>query len=423
MNAMKILFKIVFLLSSAIFFIFIAEGILRLLPKEMNSRISDMNVNQAGAIQYDQVLGWKIRPNIQVVNANEDYVATESFNSRGLRGPEYPYVKRNNEYRILILGDSFAENWTVNFNELFSEELKRRLSKRIDAYVEVINAGVRGYSTDQELLYFQGEGKEYHPDLTIVLFCDNDIWYNSEPMFFGRSKPLFTFTGTGPGLLQPPIESGYNVSISRSFSDEEKSLFRALKRYLRSNSLAHRFIARRINNSFLLRNILLRCGLISEGPLRLSESAFNGVVSYPAWYKIYECPNDVRVIKSWNDTEALLRKIRDEAFSVKSKTLVVSVPSRFMIYEKEWKRYRKKYGFKASIEDVRKTNIKLRAICKRNDILFINTTDPFIFKACLLEQKKETLFCMGSDDHLNRNGNRFLGAIIANFVGSNIAVQ
>jgi lysophospholipase L1-like esterase len=48
--------------------------------------------------------------------------------------------------------------------------------------VEVVNAGVSGYSTDQELLWFREEGIKYNPDLLLLVLTGNDIGDNEQPL-------------------------------------------------------------------------------------------------------------------------------------------------------------------------------------------------------------------------------------------------
>lgn len=111
---------------------------------------------------YHPVLGWTKIPNNTGVHSAPEYRVTETINSEGIRGPECSRVKSPGERRILVLGDSFAEGYTVEFDELFSEVLKHRLNARAndkDYHYEVINTGTGGYSTDQELLLFQTLGK------------------------------------------------------------------------------------------------------------------------------------------------------------------------------------------------------------------------------------------------------------------------
>jgi hypothetical protein len=43
----------------------------------------------------------------------------------------------------------------------------------------VINAGTRGWGTDQSLLFLQDEGVRYQPDLVVYLWCVNDLYDNA----------------------------------------------------------------------------------------------------------------------------------------------------------------------------------------------------------------------------------------------------
>jgi lysophospholipase L1-like esterase len=72
----------------------------------------------------------------------------------------------------LVLGDSFAWGYGVEETQRFSELLETSMD------IEVINAGVSGYSTDQELLWLRDEGIKYDMDLVILVFTGNDIGDN-----------------------------------------------------------------------------------------------------------------------------------------------------------------------------------------------------------------------------------------------------
>ena len=46
----------------------------------------------------------------------------------------------------------------------------------------MINAGVSGYSTDQELLWYKNEGIKYETDLVILVIAGNDVGDNDRQL-------------------------------------------------------------------------------------------------------------------------------------------------------------------------------------------------------------------------------------------------
>lgn len=95
------------------------------------------------------------------------------INSYGLVGEEYKLKKDKAIYRILILGDSIAEqNWSCVYLESL---LNRDPILRTRYKFEVWNAGVGGYSVRQYALYLKNKGLNYKPDMVIIYFCLNDF--------------------------------------------------------------------------------------------------------------------------------------------------------------------------------------------------------------------------------------------------------
>ena len=126
--------------------------------------------------KYDSLLGWVHQPGQEGVFETPQFRTTVQINSQGLRDQEYSYERSDEFRRILVLGDSFAWGYGVEAPQRFSELLESSLD------AEVINAGVSGYSTDQELLWFKNEGIKYLPDLVILVFAGNDIGDNERQL-------------------------------------------------------------------------------------------------------------------------------------------------------------------------------------------------------------------------------------------------
>ncbi len=90
-----------------------------------------------------------------------------SINSRGFRGPEFSPQKTSRTIRIFCLGGSTtAGNWVDN-DQTWPVWLEKYLRQRGQS-VEVINAGVQGWYSYQDLLRFKTEIVNYQPDLIIL---------------------------------------------------------------------------------------------------------------------------------------------------------------------------------------------------------------------------------------------------------------
>ena len=127
---------------------------------------------------HDPLLGWVHEPNSVGTYLGPrpwpvEFESTVRINSLGLRGPEVTDVPKGG-YRVLVLGDSLTAGFEVEYEETFTAVLEQLLSQEMGAAVQVINAGVRGYGTDQELLYYRERGRKLEPHLVILVSSFND---------------------------------------------------------------------------------------------------------------------------------------------------------------------------------------------------------------------------------------------------------
>lgn len=123
----------------------------------------------------------------------EEGAAYVTINSAGLRDREHTTAKPAGVVRILVLGDSYAEALQVPMEQTFWSVLERELNachafgKNI---AEVINLGVSGYGTAQELLALRTWGWAYQPDIVLLAFLTgNDISDNSKELNILSSPP------------------------------------------------------------------------------------------------------------------------------------------------------------------------------------------------------------------------------------------
>ncbi|MCX6565701.1 MAG: GDSL-type esterase/lipase family protein [Candidatus Aminicenantes bacterium] len=95
------------------------------------------------------------------------------INSAGLRGHEVE-TGRSDRVRIALLGDSIVFARQVAEAEIFPTLLENRL-RRIRPDVDVLNLGVEGFDTLEEVEFLKDIGLKLHPDYVILFYSMNDI--------------------------------------------------------------------------------------------------------------------------------------------------------------------------------------------------------------------------------------------------------
>ncbi len=130
---------------------------------------------------------WGIRynePGASYRHQSRDGTWYFKINHQGMRAErDYSYEKPRGVRRIVVLGDSFAIGYEVDVQQTFAMVLQRELRNRHPA-VEVLNAGVSGFSTGEEAVYIERELIKYEPDVVVVSFYENDLLDNIRANLF-----------------------------------------------------------------------------------------------------------------------------------------------------------------------------------------------------------------------------------------------
>ncbi len=149
-----------------------------------------------------------------------------SFNSVGMRDVEHSIGKPTGTFRILLLGDSFMEALQVPFEASFPSLLKRELERGARGPVEVINAGVSGWGTDDELRYLTHYGLEYRPDLVVVMMTlHNDFSDNLRQEWHSLKGDMLVENSVSP---TPDVE--YRLSQIKAFIATRFQLYQLWRR-------------------------------------------------------------------------------------------------------------------------------------------------------------------------------------------------
>lgn len=304
--------------ASVVVFFVILEGYFAVFDPQIQSteEVKGNFTSWRDFFQYDEMLGWADKPNVEGVHVQKEWNTQIRINSKGLRDQDYDYKKPEGIKRIVVLGDSFTWGYGVEEYERFTEVLENSLLENW----QVINLGNPGYGNDQELLIFKNEGVKYNPDLVVVAFYMNDIADNLAIGDHDMPRPLFVLDGDDKLILT-------NVSFPRKGEDNDDNLeenvilFLSFKRFMAHHSHVYAFISDRIVHSQNLLNLFKKIGIADKRTMHRGEQALK--------HRIELNPH------GWNLTRAILEEMDAVAKTNNSKTMIIIIPTREQVY-KNW---------------------------------------------------------------------------------------
>jgi lysophospholipase L1-like esterase len=146
-------------------------------------------------LRIDERYGLSFRPGARgwFTSLRGEYATYVVVNDQGLRDVPHTYAKPDGVTRVAVLGDSLTAGLQVPLQQTFAGVLQSGLAGLGGAgSYEVINAGVVGYGTANELLFYEGEVRKYDPDIVLaVFFTGNDVTDNvNAPLFDLRDGSL-----------------------------------------------------------------------------------------------------------------------------------------------------------------------------------------------------------------------------------------
>jgi hypothetical protein len=321
------------------------------------------------------------------------------INRDGLRGPEVTLERPRGTFRIALLGDSYIQAFEVPFEKTVGEVLESRLSVLRGTPVEVLNFGVGGYGTGQELLTLQHEVWKYSPDLILLaVTTGNDISDNYRPLKRVDYVPYYVFQGA-------------ELVLDSSFLQSEGYRNRALGTKLLRGAMENSRLVQLVNRVRHLRRRNER-ERYQDGPSEEQEAGLRNEVYLP--------PTTPEWQEAWKVTEGLLRLMRDECRKNKTPFAVVTLTAGNQVAPSREKK--EQFLRRIGVEDLYYPERRLSGFARREGIPLLNLA-PIMAD----EAEKRQVFFHSHDNvpgtgHWNQEGHRVAGDLIAAWLAREFAV-
>jgi hypothetical protein len=275
-------------------------------------------------VQPDPRLGWRKSPGAKATYRRREYTVEVAVNAAGMRDPERTIAKPPGVFRILAVGDSFVEGYTVPIESTVSQRLERLLGA--PCAVEVLNGGTQGYSTDQEYLFYVDDGQRYAPDIVLLFFYYNDVVPNTWKNSWGAPKPLLWIPNGEPQIanfpVPPPAVAAAPAPPARRPPAGSAAVAWIQERLARGAPRAHEKLA-------------------SWG---LWPPISQEVIEPGDQMRVYKRQRQPPIEQAWTLTARILAAFARAAAAGGARFLVVYVPSRFEVSDRDWELTQVRYG-------------------------------------------------------------------------------
>jgi hypothetical protein len=358
---------------------------------------------------WDEYRGFALRPGA------EGWYRTEGeaylrINSVGLRDREHTKIKPANTLRLAILGDSYAEARQVSIEQTFWAVLERELEKCSyinGRHVEVINFGVSGYGTAQELMTLRYKVWDYSPDVVLLAFLTgNDVTENLRAFGSDPMRPYFVYRN-GELVLD---DSFRNLSAYRARQTLVAGVGYWAINYSRViqviNAAQHKIKSDIRNRA--------HGELEPRGKDKDDEEA--GLDD-----RVYSEPSDPLWQEAWRVTEGLIVLMRDEVKEHGADFSVVTLSNAMQVYPDP--SVRQAFMERLGVRTLFYPDLRIKTVGEREGFSVLNLAPKFQLYA---DQYK--IFLHGfhptiGRGHWNANGHRLAGETIAHNLCEDIAAK
>ncbi len=361
------------------------------------------NVYLTPTVTFDERLGWRPRPGTYWTKAPNTFRKHRIYiNSYSLRNREISETAGPDTTRIVILGDSFAYGQAVAEEDIFVRRLERILNERSGgrAY-EVVNAGVPGYGSAQELLFMRELSERgVRGDIYLLVMFTNDILDNLRRFYSSLEE----------NAAQPGFVLTDGDSLVLKYLPRKVSLWKEVEipkpTYTLGRTKIGAVMKIRIESFLQTKPGLLRA--INKLGMKVKFPWIPGLLN--AWYRDEILETGIPL------TRRIIEEIKREAQRNGAPLLVCAIPSQLQVYQKSYapmlrRTFPDNEQITEWIEDNTRSQREIELICAELGLPFCD-----LYPA-LLENSGRSLY-IPREGHLNARGHEIVGRELAGFVRS-----
>jgi hypothetical protein len=366
----------------------------------------------------DAARGYALRPCMQGWYRKEG-AAYVRINCQGLRDREHAQQKPPHTLRIAVIGDSYAEALQVPVEDAFWAVMERKL-QACPAFggrtVEVINFGVSGYGTAQELLTLEQQVWAYEPDMVLLaVTTNNDITDNSRPLKKTDEIPYFLLRD-GQLVLDDSFRTNNAFRLRNSALNRAGRWLRDSLRVIQAihqaqHALKARLDARRAHAAQTAQGSTNTATNPGANQTTTAAAADAPGAELGADNLIYRPPPTQVWQDAWRVTEALLARMNDEVKSHGAQFVVVTLSNGIQVYPDP--KARQAFMQRLGVPDLLYPDTRIKSLCARAGI-------PSVTLAPQLQAyaDKHKVFLHGfapdlGNGHWNQTGHHVAGELLA----------
>ncbi|MBK8946283.1 MAG: hypothetical protein IPM32_13580 [Ignavibacteriae bacterium] len=382
-----------------ILLLFLSEIILRLFYEPLNSG-----------------WGWNDSPRRNLSNCKND-----EPNQLGLRGQKIMY--NQNDFVILLLGDSQVESATSSKNKMPEILLENYLTKFTNRKVKVFSLAASGWGQDQQIIALENYFTKYKADLVLIWSTPkNDFWENTFPdrnvgKIAGHLKPtfkLFNKNLEGPFYTQNSYYKN-SVIIQLFYSAIQNYKKQTLEQLILEDWVKDLPNHNKFPRKEKIKSFEIDLNLYSQKILQLTDSTNITILTYEDFvngrshFTPYIIPKSARDNYSIDITRALINRIKEISNKNNAETVVFyPIRNDFDKISSKNVKYVKSYYFRGYYFKVEQNFIELLQNTVSNENLF------------MFEISGNDEICVDfKDRHLNDLGNSQVMKNVAEYILNN----